>query len=718
MKRILSILLALFFSLNFAFAGEGMWIPLLLKKYNIKDMQAQGFKLSADDIYSINQASMKDAVMIFGGGCTAELISNQGLIITNHHCGYSAIQSHSSLQHDYLTDGFWSKNKSEELVNEGLTVTFLVRMEDVTERVLENVTNDMPENIRAAQVKSAIGLLKAQAVQGTHYQARIEPFYFGNQYYLFVEEVFSDVRLVAAPPSAIGKFGGDTDNWMWPRHTGDFSVFRIYAGTDNQPADFSPDNVPYQPKKFFPISLKGVEKGDFTMVFGYPARTDEYLVADAVKLITEVSNPHKIKIRQAKIDIMAAEMEKNRAVRIQYSSKYAGVSNGWKKWIGVNKGLKKFDALAKKQKTDSEFIEWVNKKKKRKRKYGNIMPSYTAIYKKLPSYQTARNYFIEAIYRLDMMSLVRSFANLEHMKESDFQGEKLQEIKARYKKGANRYFKDYYMPLDKMIFEKMLTMYAENVDTEYIPTVYDKIKTEYNNKIGTYSDHLYARSIFADQVKLIHFIDSLSPQSFAAMQADPAYQLYQSALSVYREKVAPVLHDSWDELDRLNRLYMNALQEMEKDKIFYPNANFTLRVAYGKVSDYFPRNGVHYLHYTTLAGIIEKDNPEIYDYRVPQKLKDLYTNKDYGKYGKNGEMPVCFLASNHTSGGNSGSPVINAEGQLIGVNFDRNWEGTMSDIMYDPSQCRNISLDIRYALFLIDKLGGASHLIKEMELVK
>ena len=717
-KRV-SIYFLAFFLLSSPFlrADEGMWIPLLLKKYNIKDMQAKGFKLTAEDIYSINKASMKDAVMIFGGGCTAELISDKGLLITNHHCGFGSIQRHSSVEHDYLTNGFWAMNSSEELVNKGLTVSFLERMEDVTAKVLVNVTDNMSEEERQAEIAKQIALLELDASESGKFETKVKPFFYGNQYFLFVKKIYKDVRLVGAPPSAVGKFGGDTDNWMWPRHTGDFSIFRIYADKNNEPAEYSTENIPFKPKKHFPISLKGVKKGDFTLVFGYPGSTQEYLTSYGVEMISQVSNPNRIKIRQAKLDIIDSYMNTDPSIRIKYAAKQAGISNGWKKWIGSNRGLKRLDAINKKIDFEKNITDWMLQDKERNNKYGGLLTEYEKIYKELTEYELAWIYFYEAYYRLDITGIIHSFASLENLKE-DAKQEDIDNLKKKLNSKVERVYKDYHRPLDKEVFTEMMKMYAVNMDSKFMPKELVAANTKYKGDFKKFTEYVYKKSIFTNKEKLTQFLEKYNSKSLKALQKDPLYKLYKGFFSIYYDVINPKTKVLNTKMDRMNRLWMQAIIKFEKDKVLYPDANFTLRVTYGQVDDYYPKDGVKYLPYTTLAGIIEKDNPDIYDYRVPEKLKELYKSKDYGQYGENGKMHVCFTASNHTSGGNSGSPVINGDGHLIGVNFDRNWEGTMSDIMYDPDMCRNISIDIRYALFIIDKYAGAGYLINEMTLIK
>ncbi len=717
-KRITSILLiALVTGISGLRADEGMWIPLLLEKYNHADMQAKGLRLSAEEIFSINQTSLKDAIVIFGGGCTGELISDQGLLITNHHCGYGNIQSHSTLENDYLTNGFWAMSQKEELVNKGLKVTFLVRMEDVTSKVLAKVTDTMSEKERQQTIKTAIDTLTKQAVEGTHYKAIIKPFYYGNEYYMFVNEVFTDVRLVGAPPSAIGKFGGDTDNWMWPRHTGDFSMFRVYADKDNKPAAYSKDNVPYKPKKHFSISMKGIKKGDFTMVYGYPGTTQEYLPSYAVESILNISNPHKINIRENILDIMKADMNADPLVRIQYSSKSARVANAWKKWIGESRGLKRLDAVNKKKAIEKDFEEWFSENADRRKKYSHLMIDFKKNYDELAPYTLAIDYFMEAGYSMELVKIAASFGRLSSVKKETPQAD-IDKMVAQAQGSANGFFKNYNLPTDRKIFSKVfLDLYYNNVPQEFQPDIFRKIETKFKGDMQKYEEYLYGKTMFTDQEKVNKFLESFSASKAKKLMKDPAFELYMSVVSLYHQKLNKQSRVYKNNIDSLMRTWMSVQREMAEDKILFPDANFTLRIHYGQVDDYEPRDGVHYEPFTTLEGIMEKVNPDIYDYDVPERLNELYKTKDYGQYGVNGKMPVCFIATNHTTGGNSGSPVLDADGNLLGLNFDRNWEGTMSDIMYDPDMCRNITLDIRYALFIVDKLAGASHLIKELDLV-
>ncbi len=701
-------------------ADEGMWIPILIEKLNIEDMKEKGFKLSAEDIYSINNASMKDAVMIFGGGCTAELISGEGLLITNHHCGYRRIQQHSTVEHDYLTDGFWAMSREEELPNPGLSVTFLKWMEDVTDHVVKGLREGMIEKDREEIIEKNIEEVIKSKTEGTNYSAHVEDFFAGNQFYLFVEEKFNDVRLVGAPPSSIGKFGGDTDNWMWPRHTGDFSLFRIYADKDNKPAEYSVENQPYVPAKFFPVSLKGVQPDDFTFVFGYPGSTYEYVPSYHLIMLTEQIYPRLISVRDKKLEIMNLDMEADPRVRIQYSAKNASVSNSWKRWIGEIRGLDKLDAINKKKDFELEFQAWAESDNQRNQKYGKLLSEYKYAYDDYAKYRLARDYINEVFLRngAELVSFAGKFNQLVSKLEDNASEEEIKVLAGDLMQQTNRFFNDYNQPTDFKLFVSLFRMFGENISPQFQPSVYINIHSKYNDDYEKYANDIYEKTIFVDQDKLLEILESPGKGNLKKIKNDPLLVVFKSVDDLYVNKVQPEYRRLTRELNRLHRTYMAAQMEFQNEKVFYPDANFTLRLSYGNVKGYVPRDGVEFKYYTTLQGIIEKDNPDIYDYDVPDKLKELFWNKDYGNFAENGEMHVCFIATNHTTGGNSGSPVLNAEGHLIGVNFDRAWEGVMSDLMFNPDQCRNISLDIRYALFIIDKLAGAGYLLNEMELVE
>ena len=711
MKRIFLLSVVFLLFIFRVLADEGMWIPSLLGEKKLDDMRKKGLKLTAEDIYSINQSSLKDAIVLFGRGCTGAIVSEEGLLLTNHHCGFGSIQRQSSLEHDYLTDGFWAMSREEELPNAGLTVTLLIRMEDVTDKVLEMVKEGMTEADRQKAIDEVSKNIISEAVKNTHYQGEVKPLFNGNQYFLYISEVFKDIRLVGAPPFAIGNFGSDTDNWMWPRHTGDFSMFRIYADSNNMPAEYSKNNVPYHPGKALTISLAGVDKGDFTMVYGYPARTQEYLPSYMVKLIAEDSNPEKIAIRREKLDIMGIAMDADPEVRIQYANKYAGVANYWKKWLGESKGLQRFDAVEKKMAFEQEFQSWANGKGTT---YADILPIYKQLVSELTPYQQWIDQFSEGPWSLDLVKLAAGYRNLVKMDKAS--QDDLKKEADRLNGGVPGFFKDYNTATDKKLFIAMLEHFRKSVNENDRPLIYSEIDKKFNGDISAYANWVYEESVFASREKLSGILDNYSAKSGKKIVSDPVYKLMLSFYGKYQESFASHYNMLMTSQDSLQRIYMKAIMEMENDRVLYPDANFTLRVSYGVVNDYYPKDGVYYDYQTTLTGIMEKDNPDIYDYRVPDKLKELYRSKDYGRYGNNGEMNVCFTAANHTTGGNSGSPVLNARGELMGLNFDRNWEGTMSDIMYDPDMCRNIVLDIRYCLFIIDKYAGAGHLVNEMKI--
>ncbi len=718
-KSLFLLIIPLLFRLSL-FAGEGMWIPMLLQQLNEKEMQEMGMKITADDIYSINHSSLKDAIVLFGGGCTAEIISDQGLLLTNHHCGYGSIQRHSSIEHDYLTDGFWAMSREEELPNPGLTVKLMIRMDEVTNKVLEGVTASMTEAERKAKIKENSDKLINDFEDNSDYQAVIKPFFQGNAYYMIITETFKDIRLVGAPPSDIGKFGGDTDNWMWPRHTGDFSMFRIYTDKDGKPAEYSEDNIPYKPKYHFPVSVKGVDEGDFTFVFGYPARTKEYIPSYAIKMITESGNPHKIKLRQTRLDIFNKYTVNDPKVRIQYASKDARVANYWKKMIGESAGIKRLNGIEKKDAYEKEFQQWTESSPELKEKYGQLLPAFKAEYDQLEPISLAFDYLREAGLGIEVVNFARYFNNLSELSQAkNPDTEAIDKEIEKLKKRTAGFFKDYYRPIDEEVMAALLKLYDENLPSEYKPDFFNTIHTKYKNDYTAYTQYVFDKSLFDEQETLDNFLNNYEPKHYKKLKNDPAFIMAANLKNLYLLKIQPGMNVINGQLDSLQRIYMAAQMDMEPEKRFYPDANFTLRVTYGLVDGYDPKDAVHYKHFTTLKGIMEKEDPDIYDYVVEDKLKELYQNKDYGDYAdEDGTLHVCFVAKNHTTGGNSGSPVLNAEGQLVGVNFDRCWEGTMSDLMYDPNVCRNISLDIRYFLFIVDKFAGAGYLVDEMDIIK
>jgi peptidase S46-like protein len=720
MKKIVFVALMFSSILSFnASAGEGMWIPLLLEQLNEAEMKDMGMKISAEDIYSINHSSLKDAIVLFGGGCTAEVVSDQGLLLTNHHCGYGSIQKHSSLDNNYLTNGFWAMNQKEELENPGLKVTFLVSMEDVTQKVLLGVDAQMNEKVRDSIIKFNIAEITKEAIGDSHFKASIRPFYYGNEFYMFITETFEDIRLVGAPPSNIGKFGGDTDNWMWPRHTGDFSIFRIYADSNNLPAKYSENNVPYKPKYHIPVSLDGYQEGDFTFVFGFPGRTQEYLPSHAIEMITQVTNPAKIQLREKRINTFKSAMNQDDLVRIQYSTKLARAANYWKKMIGENKGIKSISALAKKKKLENEFQVWAATTPEYTQTYAGILPAFEEYYQMITPYQLAMDYVIEAGLSIELVGQARKYNRLvELSKKKDLGKEELDASLDAYRQGAKSFFKDYYQPIDKEVMAALLKIYHDNVAEAYRPLFFKWIDKKFGDDYQAMADYVFEKSIFASQEKTEKFLNHYKKGHYKKIEKDPAYKIYSSLISFYLSTLYPKMVEIDPKLDSLQRLYMKGLMLMQPDMKLFADANSTLRVHYGNVAAYVPKDGVDYNYFTTLEGIMEKENPDIYDYVVEDKLKELYQAKDYGRYAdKDGKLHVGFIATNHTTGGNSGSPAMNANGELIGINFDRNWEGTMSDLMYDPDLCRNIMIDIRYLLFVVDKYAGAGHLIEEMTIV-
>ena len=719
-----SILLTLLFAAIFSIvrADGGMWLPLFLN-YNEAEMQSLGFKLTAEDVYSVNHHSMKDAVMLFGGGCTGELISSQGLVLTNHHCGYSYVQSHSTMEQNHLQNGFWAKDKSEEIPMKGLTVTFLVYMKDVTEQVLEDVNDDIEEAERAIMVKNSMEKVIKEATKGTHYKATIKPFYYGNQYFMFVTETYSDVRLVGVPPESIGKFGGDSDNWMWPRHTGDFSLWRIYTDKDGNPAQYSADNIPMRPKKYFPISIKGIEENDFTLVFGYPGSTQQFLLSDGVDVVANVQNPIAIDARTIRLDAMKRQMNLDPRIRLMYSAKANGISNGWKKWQGESKGIRECNVIAKKQAQEADFQQWVNATAERQKKYGNLLDDMHRVYARYSEHVNASTFINECIFGPEIIgNVLHPYYRL--LAYPAMQGENGTVENNREKLlQSNQSFRNSYCPaIDKEAFVELFTYYFTKEKKELIPGELHKyvldeatvrqMMTDLWDKQATTAPYI------TDNDKFTQFVKKAKPSQIAKTANSELAKIYRAVYDQYVQ-VRNQYSVEHSQLNGYYRTYVKALMEKDTARVFYPDANLTLRVTYGQVKGFEPADGVQYNYYTTLDGIIQKEDPDVYDYKVDPKLKQLWEAKDYGRYAnKNGELPVAFIASNHTTGGNSGSPVINANGELIGTNFDRVWEGTMSDINYDVSRCRNISLDARYFLFIVDKFANAHNLIEEMDIVE
>lgn len=698
------------------FAGEGMWLPQLLKLLNEKEMKSMGMKISAEDIYSVNKGSLKDAIVHFGGFCTSEVISGQGLLLTNHHCGFGQIQSHSTIENNLIKNGFWAKSLKDELPNKGLTATFIDHIDDVTLKVLMGVNEAMSAKERQAMIDKNLADVRKMYSLASYQDVSIKPFFDGNQYFAFVTTIFRDVRLVGAPPESIGKFGSDTDNWVWPRHTGDFSLFRIYAGKDNKPADYSPDNVPYVPKHFLPISLDGISEGDFTMVFGFPGKTNEYLPASAISQVLETLNPAKIAIRETSLKIMDKYMRQDEATKIKYASKYASIANAWKKWIGESQGLRQSNGVQKRKNYESEFI----KRLKPDSPYKDLLPQLDKLYRDIDKYALAKDYYTEiALRNVEIVGKMADFNKLVTAYTNG--GEKgYNEQISKFKETLPAFYKDFDATIDKEKFSELLTMYVDQLDSKFVPEFLQRENlgmSESESYEVMVSDQFILSSLTSE--KEVNDILKLMPdKAVAAIKSDPIFALSMSWADFYDKEIVNPFNEIRKKIDLLLEKYTKAQIDVFKEKRFYPDANSTMRVTYGKVNGYQPRDAITYTPVTFLDGVIDKYVPGDYEFDLTPRMLDLYKSKDYGLYAdKSGKLPVCFIASNHTTGGNSGSPAIDAHGNLIGLNFDRVWEGTMSDINYDPAICRNIMVDVRYILWVIDKYAEAGHLIKELKLV-
>ena len=711
-------LLVILFLLPALLRGQGMWLPLQLEKQNEKEMQALGLKLQADDLYSALQPSVKDAICLFGGGCTGGMISPDGLLLTNHHCGFDAIQGLSTLQNNYLENGYWAKDRAAELPAPGVTAMFVRRMDDVTALALQGVTEGMGERERQAQIDKNLAQIRSSTKKEAWEEVQIRPFYTGNQYFIFVTVTYKDLRFVGAPPSSIGKFGADTDNWVWPRHTGDFSMFRIYADAAGKPAEYSPANVPYHPQHFLPISLDGADEGDFTMVYGFPGRTDEYLTGAAVQQTGAVLDPAKVAIRDRALKIMDGYMRKDPAVKIAYAARYASIANAWKKWQGEMLGLTTYHALDKKREYEAEFARRVEQNPEWKIRYGNLLPRLRQLYKDLEPYALARDYHAESMVRNN--EILGQAAGFNAWIESyDKNGEAFFAGKQKdATTGLAGFYKEYHPEVDEAVFAGLLELFAQNTRAEWGA---DFVKTE-AQKNGGYAGLAAAiikNSTLASQEKMTALLAQKPAQIAATLKADPAYVFWKTLNDAYVANVQPKLQEIQPTINLLQRQYMAAQMVVFKEKRFFPDANSTLRLTYGQVRGYEPRDAVQYGYQTDLDGVMEKYIPGDYEFDVPKKLIELWKAKDYGQYATaDGRLPVAFLGSNHTTGGNSGSPALDGRGNLVGLNFDRVWEGTMSDLHYDPAICRNIMVDARYVLFIMDKFGGAGYLLQEMKLVK
>ncbi len=715
MKKLFVLLVFAWSSLFVAKADEGMWLMMFLDRMNYADMQKMGLQLSAEQIYSVNQSSLKDAIVQFGNGCTGEIISSQGLLLTNHHCGYGSIQSKSTLEKDYLTDGFWAYSREEELAIEGLTVKFLIRMEDVSAQVLAKLGTVSDEAERTKKLREIATEMETAAVKGTHYQASVRNFFEGNEFYLFVYEIYEDVRLVGAPPSSIGKFGADTDNWMWPRHTGDFSMFRVYCGPDGKPAKYSPNNVPLKPKHVLPVNTSGYKPNDFAMILGYPGTTERYLTADGIDMYVNQSYPTRVQIRGRKLELMLADMQADPGVRIKYASKYAGISNYWKNFIGVIKAVNRLKTIEAKRIAEDEFQAWCKGDANLDAKYGSVLSRIRAAYDEQRKYNVARTYQQEAILGCEALSLSRHFKPLEELLNA-----KTQDVDAIKKRTAGLrglvayYHKNYNKATDCTITKAMFAMYYQYVPRDQQPA---SIVSAGDKNLGNFDalvEAAFRSSMFCDTTKLYAFLDK---PNLSTLKKDPLYQYMNTFTNSYN-----ALSENYDrasrELSAAKRLYVAGLMEMRRGQKLYPDANGTMRLTYGKVMDYSPADAVRYDYFTTLDGVMDKEDPNNWEFVVAPKLKELWQNKDYGPYAENGQLHTCFLTNNDITGGNSGSPVLNAKGELIGLAFDGNWEAMSGNLLFEPEVQRTINVDIRYVLFIIDKYANAQNLIQEMNLVQ
>jgi hypothetical protein len=715
-KRAIFLLIGIWLTSTFTIrADEGMWLLTMLKKMNMDRMQEMGLKLSAEDIYSINQSSVKDAVVNFGGFCTGEIVSDQGLIFTNHHCGYGAIQEHSTPENNYLKEGFWAKTKEDEIPIEGLFVSFLVRMENVSDQINGELSEDMTEMERAQKIDELATKIEEEATKDNHYNARVKSFYGGNQFYLMVYEKFTDVRMVGAPRESIGKFGHDTDNWMWPRHTGDFAIFRVYSAPDGSPADYSEENVPYKPKHHFKISLKGVEDGDFSMILGYPGGTDRYMTSYGVKETMNITNPTRVEVRDKKQKIMMEAMKSSEELRIKYASKYSRSTNYYKYSIGQNEGLRRLDVIGEKKKLEDQFAEWVSESDEREKKYGEALPIIQKAYEERKPYFKTYMYMSEALFQgAEIIPFSGNLMGLyQLLKSNPDSTEAIQAEVTNIKSRLKDFYKDYHAPTDQRLLAAMFDIFHESVQDDHEPEIFTRIEKLYEGDYKKYAEIVFDNSMFVSMDRLKSFLEDPNVE---VLENDPAFDAMMSIQNKITE-IGAKYRSYEEQLGKGQRLFLAGLMEMQDDRKFYPDANFTMRLTYGEIDDYYPRDAVHYDYYTTLKGVMQKEDPTDEEFIVPAKLKELYKKKDYGRYGVNGEMRVCFISNNDITGGNSGSPVLNDEGHLIGIAFDGNWEAMSGDIKFEPELQRTISVDIRYVLFVIDKFAGATHLIEEMDIV-
>ncbi|MCL2040619.1 MAG: S46 family peptidase [Bacteroidales bacterium] len=712
-KKLLLIVGVLCMSIFTAKADEGMWPVSMINQQNIKEMQELGCRLTAEQIVSFNLSSVKDAIVQFGGGCTGEIVSPEGLLFTNHHCGYSQVQAHSAPEHDYLKDGFWAYSKKEELPNPGLTVWFLLNVEDVTDAILEGVTANMTEEERDKIVAENKKALTEKASEENENRISIEEFYRGNQYLKFEYVVYKDIRLVGVPPSSIGKFGGDTDNWMWPRQTGDFCIFRVYTAPDGSPAEYAEENIPLKPKHYLPVSIKGVQEDDFAMILGYPGSTDRYAPSKRIESVIHETAPVTVECREVKLAQYRKHMLADRDVFIKYANKHAGVSNYWKNSIGQIKQLQNNKVVEKRQALEKQFSTWAALNNPNMLKYGNVLSDYDKAYAELSKYNRALRYHIEAGLRgSEAISLAQALINantfIVEKKKEEFEKDL-----PRYQKRINDFFKDYDAATDRDVTIALLNLFYQNIPADLQPELLQKTGKSNGGDFTKYVDNAFKKSIFVSEAKMKAWLEK--PYS---LNNDPFMQMAQSMWNSYQallKKMEPALMD----IERCDRLFIAGLQEMQPEKNFYPDANFTMRLTYGSVKPYAPRDAVDYHYVTTLKGVMEKEIPDHHEFDVAPKLKQLYEKQDFGQYAdENGKMIVNFLTTNDITGGNSGSPVLDADGNLIGLAFDGNWEAMSGDIAFEPALQRTICVDARYVLFIIDKFANAQNLIQELTIVK
>lgn len=739
--RKISFLFFLMLALSFGktYADEGMWLPMFVERLNYTDMQKAGLKLTAEEIYSVNNSSLKDAIVGLSNGptpsgyfCSGEIVSDQGLIFTNHHCGYDAIQKHSTVEHDYLTDGFWAASFKEELPNDDLSVSFLVRMADVTDSVMAVLNDTMSVQDRSAAIRKKTGDLRKSFSEDGRYNVVVKSFFEGNEYYLFVYEVFTDVRLVGAPPSSVGKFGGDTDNWMWPRHTGDFSIFRVYTGPDGKPANYSPDNIPMKPKHHLPISLDGVQKNDFTMIWGYPGSTDRYLTSFGVDFNLEQQYPAIIELFGDKLETWKEFMDADQKVKIQYASKYAVTANTWKYLIGQTRGLKRLNVKEKKEFLEKDFTAWVAADDARSKKYGTALADIQKGYQQMGGSIAPMLYTnLAGLGGAEIIGFAQEFASLKEllkpMSKKDLPKDKEMAAKAKeerqkqlattiegLREAVKEHFKDYYAPADEKVMAVLFAKYADRVPAAMQPEAFTKMLAKNDNSTAALAATVFQKSIFASESAANSF---LAKPDLKTLENDPALQLADGFMAKTME-AAGGFRAAQGSMSTAERLFVDGLRKMQPDKVFYPDANSTMRMTYGSVQDYFPADAVHYDFVTTAKGILEKEDPSNDEFIVAPYLKELIEKQDFGPYGTDGKLVTCFLSTNDITGGNSGSPIINGKGELIGIAFDGNWEAMSGDIAFEPALQRTINVDIRYVLFIIDKYAGATRLIDELTIHK